>query len=298
MVDSSPALTARMLQQLERRRVLLERLIFIAGSLETLKSGLESLVDLTGDPTSATPMNVTVEALDRKLLAMEGPEIRLRLVNLDRELQSQFAQVQLLLEQLEQGETDQQVQLEHARYLIDAFHRCARTALALRWLLRQRGQVVDELQLPYERENLLRQLKGLTTQERAARHQVIGEIQDLAYDLDRLLNDPGLRPPMHELLGQLRVGLADNLLHLFNGGSVEHLPLSVELIDFSQAQTLVQLPLLEVTEMPDSIEPAAVEPAPPVEPEHPPLGFGQRLRLWLSTPWQVGWKDIRRDKKP
>lgn len=300
MTDSASARAARRLQQLERRRDLLERLIFIAGSLETLRQGLENLVQLTGEPPAH--MSSAFEALDPKLLALETAEVQLRLIQLDRELRTQFSQVWGLLEQLEDARLDQQVQLEQARSLIESFHRCARTALALRWLLRQRDQAVDELQLPYERETLLRQLKGLAAQEQAARQQVIEEIEAMARELDRLLDKPGLQPAMQALLGQLRAGLTENLCHLLNGGSIEQLPLAVESIEFKPVQTSIDLPLPEVAELPQPPNAAAEDPAThdqaaPTEPS-PEGGFWQRCRLWISSPWHVRWKDIPKDKKP
>ena len=302
MTDSASARAARRLQQLERRRDLLERLIFIAGSLETLKQGLENLIDLTGAPPPLAQASGTFEALDPKLLALETAEVQLRLTQLDRELQTQFSLVWGLLEQLEDASLDQQAQLEQASSLIEGFHRCAKTALALRWLLRQRGQAVDKLQLPYERETLLRQLKGLATQEQAARQQVIEEIEAMAGELDRLLDNPALQPAMQALLGQLRAGLAENLCHLLNGGSIEHLPLAVESIEFQPVQASIDLPLPEVAELPQPPDAAAEAPATDDEAaptaQSPGAGFWQRCRLWISSPWHVRWKDIPKDKKP
>lgn len=301
MTDSASARAARRLQQLERRRDLLERLIFIAGSLETLRQGLENLVELTGEPQPLAHIN-TFEALDPKLQALESPDIQLRLSQLDRELQAQSSQVRTLLESLEDPRLDQQASLEQARSLIESFHRCARTALTLRSLLRHRGQAVDELQLPYERETLLRQLKGLATQEQAARQQVVEEIEALALALDRLLANAGLQPTMQALLGQLRAGLTENLSHLLNGGSIEHLPLAVESIEFQPVQTSIDLPLPEVAELPQPPNAAAEAPAThdqavPTEPS-PEGGFWKRCQLWISSPWHVRWKDIPKDKKP
>lgn len=302
MTDSASARAARRLQQLERRRDLLERLIFIAGSLETLRQGLENLVELTGEPQPPAHMSSTFEALDPKLQALESPDIQLRLAQLDRELQAQSTQVRTLLERLEDTRLDQQAPLEQARALIDGFHRCAKTALTLRWLLRQRGQAVDELQLPYERETLLRQLKGLATQEQTARQQVVEEIEAMARELDRLLDKPGLQPAMQALLGQLRAGLTENLSHLLNGGSIEHLPLAVESIEFKPVQTSIDLPLPEIAELPQLSNvatevPASDDAAAPAA-QSPGGGFWQRCRLWISSPWHVSWKDIPKDKKP
>ncbi|MES2821771.1 MAG: hypothetical protein V4812_22590 [Pseudomonadota bacterium] len=302
-------LAVRTLQHLETRRCLLERLIVIAHSLEVLKHSLESLIDPLDDSEPPPDVAATFAALDHKLRNMADAEVSLRLKNLDSQLKLQFQQLQPLLEQLENDDSDHETLLMQARDLIERFHRYAKTALALRLLLRCRGLAVEDLQLPYQRRDLLRQIRGLASQEQVVRRQVIDQMQAMAEDLDGLLASPALHPALRAQLGELRAGLDENLAHLLAGHSIEDLPLAVEPIDFDAAQVFIQQPLESAPQPPsaplDTAGPGAYGAArasQSVQAAAPsgghPRGFWRGLWLWLTTPFGVTWKEIRKGKKP
>lgn len=303
MSDNSTALAVRTLQHLESRRCLIERLIVIARSLELLKNSLVGLLDPLDDSEPHPDVAVTFDALDRKLRNMADADVMLRLANLDNQLRLQFQQVQPLLDQLEDDSSDHNVLVVQARDLIERFHRYAKTALALRLLLHRRGKTTDESPLPYDRSSLVRQLEGLTAQERAARRQVIEEMQGMARDLDGLLADTALHPALQERLSALRQGLDANLAHLLAGHSIEDLPLAVEPIDFDAAQLFIPQPLESPPQPPSAplnVPAAPASGASPVTggaPDCRPQGLWRGLWSWLNAPFGVTWKDIRKGKK-
>lgn len=91
MTDSRSAVATRELQQLERRRRLLERLIVIARSFETLKRSLESLMHQGEVQSEPRPeLLASLDARGRKELNMSDAEVKLRLDNLDTRLNAQF----------------------------------------------------------------------------------------------------------------------------------------------------------------------------------------------------------------
>jgi hypothetical protein len=299
--DSSTTGATRALQQLERRRRLLERLIFVARSLESLKHSLENVIDQGEELSESRPeVAATFNALGHRLRNMSDAEVKLRLDNLDHKLHAQFKQIHPLIEQLEVDEGGQEARLAEAQESIEHFRRYALTALALRLLLRHRGQPVVELHLPFERATLVRQLEGLDSREKVARKQVVDEVESMAQDLDALLEKPDLPPAMHGLLEQLRNGLADNLAHLLAGKSIDSLPLALETVDFGAVPTHAA-PLepepAPLPNQPPSTAPASTAAAPDMTPQPPPPNLLRALWLWINAPWGVTWREIRQGKK-
>ncbi|MDX5298433.1 MAG: hypothetical protein LPK85_05720 [Gammaproteobacteria bacterium] len=325
-----PQQASEELQFLERRRNILERLILVARSIETLKKSLENLLNPGSDEEAQKPeILASLEALGRKVRNLSDADVQLRLSNLDERVKSKFRIIGPLIDTLsdEAANTDA---LEGAQEHIEEFKRQAQTALTLRVLMQRRGRPVSRLDLPLNRQSLLEKLKQLASREQQARKRVVSEVYSLTADIEQLLAKPDLLDTMRALLQQVLEGLKENLQHLLAGKSIQHLPLEMDSIDVGAPMRFnVPLPVVEEDVATDIVEAAPVIPhrhdttapesdtavasasvttpstsdkattgKPPSAAAEPALpvrriGFWRAVKEWIFSPWEVTWKDVR-----
>ncbi len=309
----SPHSTTSELTQLELHRQVLERLIRVARSLEVLKHGLQSILDQgTAEQGLRPELEATFRALGSRIRNMSDAEVLLRLKRLDRDMQARFRRIRPWIETGAEG-AGEGADPEQALELIVGFRRFAQTGLALRILLRRRGVSVPDLRLPLERDLLTRQLESLRDREHAARSQVLKQIRVMIREVDSLL-EAGSRPePVSVMLSRVRDDLMANLAHVEAGRSMHSLPVpmeDVEAFGVPDAGAVVPAPSDPEPER----QPGVMDDArsgygqprtqPAVKPDRPGTseqrgrgGLLADIRTWLTSPWGVRWRDIRRRRK-
>lgn len=324
MRDSAPESTpSRTLQQLEQSRKLLQRLIRVARLIEGLKHSLENmLAQDSATAVEAPGLARLIDGLEKTMPDYSEDEVIQRLALLDDRLRLLFGRLAPFIEKM-QGADTSEPELPHGDALEDVaeLKRLARTALAMRGLLARRGAVVPEFRLPLDRDLLQAQLQTVTHEAQSARQQVIRQVQEVDGEIRQLLEHGELPESMQELLQQMLTGLQDNLAHLDAGQSVGELPLPIEEISFtepgqtagasSSAQTpSTPTPSANVESRAESgiekdVEPdVELAPSPPhsVEVEVQAVaedkalgrpGLFRAIRLWVTSPWHVSWREIR-----
>jgi len=299
--------TASELSQLELYRQVLERLIRVATSLEVLKHGLQSILDQGAAEQGLRPeLEATFRALGTRIRNMSDAEVLLRLKRLDRDMAARFRQIRPWIDTDGNGPLDD-ADLAKASELIVGFRRFAQTGLALRLLLRRRGVSVPDLALPLERNLLARQLKSLRDREKAARSQVLNQIRVMIREVDRLLDAGRCPAPMSDMLDRVRADLMANLAHVETGRSMHSLPVpmeEVEAFDVPDAGAVAPVPSGPEPEQPSAGEtddarsgcgqPRARLAESPEKAESQGRGWLADIRTWLTSPWGVRWRDIRR----
>lgn len=295
--------STRALQQLEESRLFLQQLVRVAGLIEGLKQSLEDMLAQGAVNTDEQPYIARlIEGLGRKVRNRSDAEVKLSLEKLDQRLRTQFRKLAPLIDEIpEDGGALEGDLLTTAAADIEALKRLAQTALALRGLLMRRGLVVPEFRLPLDRHRLQQRLRNVACQEQFVRQAVIKQVRQLGVEIRHLLNQENLSDAIRALLEQMQEGLRANLEHLKAGHGVAALPLAMEEVSFLEPPgEAPPLPSNESRSLAPGAAAAQPERSTPTPAENgtldeagQPPGWWLSLRLWVSSPWNVTWRDIR-----
>lgn len=312
MVDGEAELTpTRALQQLEESRSFLQRLIGAASSIEGLKYSIEDML-AQGDPTSDDQPQMArfIEGLGRKVRNMSNAEVVLRLEKLDRRISGLFARLLPVIERISAGDVpfDDHL-LNESSNDIGALKRLSRTALAIRGMLARRGVAIPDFRLPLDRVQLQKKLFAIAREEQRARREVIQQVREMGSDIRAMLGRVDLPEVMRHLLDQMQAGLLANLEHLRAGHSVAELPLPIEEASFNvplpqdsgvlEGQAPLTSPEPSAEDQTGTLRTPRNQAAPTASPSldgMPPPGLLKTLWLWVKSPWDVSWQDIRQGR--
>lgn len=246
-----------------QRRVALERVVQSAQAVEYLRRGLRAALLLKG-----TPRQIAEQAGDWPLRAEHAVRVQpsrdllRRLEQLDRQVRGQAERILTFAHGEEEllaafGALDEtgRVEVEQVLKLLAGFRRDAEMAVTLRLLLRERGVAVHPLRLALPPAETRERVARLRARERLCRRQVYQHVQALRQDLERLLVNDGLATAARHSVGVACQGLEDDLEHLQRGGSVDHLPVPLDVVELDQPAPLASLG--------QASEPAAARPRRP-----------------------------------
>jgi len=292
--------------RIDAGRNALQRLLDLTLSLETLRIGLESSLELGKPNIGLTSDAIKLYlALGKKIRNLSDRDILLRLEGLDLRVKSNLENILPLIETFNIALTNSQYTREISAMInkIETFSRQAKTAVTLRVLLHKRGQGSPALQLPVPISVIREKLALVERQEQKQRQKAEKAIEEIEADLRKLLNNRHQPEVMREVLTAAMADMALNREHLQAGLSLEDLPVSIEHINFSveaepPAKT-TQIPIAEhnsdTGDHETSVAPQAVQKISPPGKPH----FWRKLKLWLTSSWRVNWRDIKdnnRDK--
>ena len=319
MSSKQHASTSHLLEELEQRRRVIEKLLSIASSIESLKGSLEALI-LHNQASDHIPdvIFAFIGSLGKKIKNLSDAEIALRLTTLEKKTSFKFDQIRILIEQIN-SDTDKIPLFEISESLLEDFRRQTQTSLALRCLLKKRGVKVKDFSLPISGSELKEKLKQLGLKELEIRDHAVNEIETLMHDIDQALNGE-YGHAMQAMLTEIKQGLLENLNHIKAGKSLFELPTPMENIVLSEASLgayeYTSLPeqdrdsmaaeddtnsltetdsAMEKKTAPDKvteIKQEAEKTLPDAREE--PKGLWQRFVLWLNSPWDVKWKHTKK----
>lgn len=300
--DASNSTSTQTLQQLEESRHFLQQLVQVAGVIEGLKLSLEHMLADGLDDTELEPyMARLVERLRNKVRGVSDQDLMLSLEKLDRRLRAAFVKLSPFIGQVESGEDlVETLSLTTAVADVASFKRQAQTVLAMRGVLTHRGLAVPEFRLPLDRDSLVEQLHAVIRQEQSARRAVVLHIRSLGGEIQQMLKRTDLPQSMHDLMQQLLLGLRENMEHLKAGRSISDLPLAIEAVSFVEAppqperSTEVAIGTSVAEEVSDATSNSVLATAsePTDRAERPP-SLLRAVWLWIGSPWQVSWHDVR-----
>jgi len=283
----------------------LQRLLGLTLSLETLRVGLQSSLQL-GKPQVALS-NDAIQlylALGKKIRNLSDRDIRIRLSGLDLRVKSSLEDILPLIETFTIALTNSQHTRDISAMIdkIETLARLSRTAVTLRVLLHKRGLESPVLQLSVPNSVIQEKLGLVEQQERKQRQKAEQAIKEIEADLNRLLITGHQSAPIREILTTAMNDMERNRAHLQAGLSIEALPVSIEHINFSiepdLESNIVPKPIAEDREETNRTHVANAEPNAAPEQEtgpHPKRRFWRGLFVWLSSPWHVRWRDIKDD---
>ncbi len=334
--EDSPNL-AQELRFLERKRQALLRVVRLTASLEKLRQGYEAMLHLGQKdhplPINAVKL---FEQLGRKVRNLSDTDIKLRLNGLDKLVLKSQLQVSNAVAELTDPKCSD-LQLETVSQQIRDFQRLAHTDIALRVLVERRRIEIPPLKLSLPIDELKTKISEVTHQERHCRVKVSERINAMRVDLQRIIHSGLCSEAQKSLLGAMDDALKENIAHINAGKSIEDLPTPVEDFELETVanyqiepasplpQPIVEEPSatsathatipqksqsrMEESQTANSGKPSgtstrqtttetselASKPKAAAKPAR--TGLVERFKIWLSTPWEVSWKDTDKDKK-
>lgn len=287
MTDPSKRNPKQEFKELLTRKRLLQEVLNVADRVEQIHSGLNSALQM-GKPTSQIDKEVLryYEGM-KPMQNMPVAKLKEILVQLESRM---VANLQVVMGYAEKELDDASgFNFEEAALdLIDDFRRTSKTALAMRLLLSDKGQLTKPMALPVDQNKLRQKVSRMAEREKEVREKVETEISSIRDDSALLLKTPGLPESIKGML-QATVGQMDeNLKHVRAGKGFDDLPHAVEILEAGDAPEIEEipesLPLIEAEEL-------AVEEVEATAVPEQKGGLGDHLNNWLNTPWKVGWKD-------
>ncbi|ARU57266.1 hypothetical protein OLMES_3225 [Oleiphilus messinensis] len=300
--DFSQALTA-----LEEKKAALARVIEIAQSMTALQSGLLAAVNLSQPLKQLPPKTLRfIDDLGRKTRNLSDRDVSLRLEKLDLKIKVKLKSIVLVSDKAQnlgyQILTDDRLGEVHA--LIDEFKRLSQTAIALRVLLSKRGVKVSPLALPVEKDEILDRIDQIEVEQKNYRDNAVTKIRDMKNDIEGMLRSSQCREQVKPLLLSVLSDLDLNEQHIASGGDFTDMPVAMASID------IVGIEGVHVSHIDQDIQSQEREPSEAAAEnelqqanENPEgsegddsglrkLGFWQKLKLWLTTSWNVSWRDL------
>ena len=283
------------LHNLEEKKSTLEQAVKIAVSLEKLSHGLKAVI-LMGKPTSSISKNslTNVEALEEKTKILSSFKLKEILERLEKNIQEKLSLIIEIAKKEAPTENvieniDNDLSQDEIDTVLKEYLKSAQTALALKVILRSRGEVTHPSELSLPTEDIKHRLTEVDTREKRCRIQVKMEMHGLINDTVIMLARDGLPENSRKMIKAMHDGLELNLKHIEEGKSIDDMPVSIENIVVGNDKpkpSPVKLNSLH------SISAKNKKSNPKTSGNHPQMGFFHKLWRWLTSPPSIGWNDV------
>ncbi len=218
---------------------------------------------------------------------------------------------------------------------IGNFKRRTQTAMALRFLLKERGVAIAPFSLAVPQESIFDHIEALKEKEKGCVKQIRKEIVSIIKDSDVMIQSASFTEGMRKDILKVRQAMQVNLEHLDSGGSVSDIPNVFETVVMQSvsAEPIVMEELVaefdskssskpvkrtktakeeaasnensnKAHQAQDKAEPKTQNKAEPktqnkAEPktQNKPESFWGLVKIWLASPWNVSWRSIKKDSK-
>ena len=300
MDKNKTASSAKKLALISEQRSVLEKVVKISLAITRLQTGLESMISLGKADSELSEEQVQAfEIISTSIQHQPTDKLKSAVAHLDSYIHNAFFGVLTLVEQGEKwlsADTIDPVEFEKTHHNIhrnlNIFRRKSQTAVVVRLLLKKRGINTPPFDLPIPEADITEKVSELKDKEKSCRHRIDKEIDVMVIYVDKLLETKGLPEATVKEMQDVKDSLQKNKQHLRAGKSIEELPIVFEIIEMGNEQTNYYLD----NEPLDDDSPTENKELLETSPEKIQRGFFNRVKAWLSTPLNVGWKDIDKYK--
>lgn len=309
------------LEQLHKKRELLEQLLAFTKQINEMGSGLD-LVREMAKPSQRVNKRLfkLLLVLVERLKPLDTEALRERLTKSDEQIKKELRRMMILsrmseeefMQHFSKSSTGQLAATYDALVKeIEAFRRMAQTNVAIRYILAQRGAIVDACALPISQEALGETVETLRVKEAECKHKVEDKIEDMIRDTDLILSCDKYPDDLKDQLRNVRNNLTSNLDRLRSGEAVADVFVSIDAFEISDdyaeptpeptAEAEDGTQQAEDAEEEEDEDDAAADTSHHTEQDlsHLPRPFVgvfllmHDLGAWFRSPWQVSWRSIR-----
>lgn len=284
----SPTTENSMLQRdisaIQDKRQVLEQIINIAQTIESMQTSLESVLIL-GVPSRDLPEEALnlYSSISDNLRNLPVNKIKDYLRNLEAIIRKQLEKI--LHYSNSDLSSDDSVELlfissdgsdQSPLQMLEDFKRTAQTAVSLRVLLRRRGVATEGSPLPVARKEIEHQITRLEWEEQKQRGKIRLKISEMKVDIERMIDNPAYPDGLKEILRGVNRNLENDLKNIDLGVKLSSLSFVTDADEITGIQDIST----------DAAEPEESGPAEQAS-------LAESARLWLNTPWDVTWEEVR-----
>lgn len=300
------------LSVLTKKRLALESLIQITVSIQTQQESLQELSVIARPSQDFPPKLVThIKLLSKKMSELPVSEIIQRLDAIEMVMTKSLGKLLSFVEVDANQLRDEVLEEPTIDGFVDAianFKRRTQTAVALRFLLKDRGVAIAPFSLEIPQESIFNHIETLKIKEKRCVKQIRKEIVDIMKDSENMIKDERFSESMKTEIMKVSQAMQVNLEHLDGGGKVSEIPNVFETI-------VLESPITEsiIIGEPESDEKENTKLKGKKEPsqkiksdilekgflknQEKPKSFWGVFKLWLSSPWSKSWHSIKNDSK-
>jgi hypothetical protein len=324
------------LEQIDKKRELLEQLLAFTKQINHVAGGLD-LVREMAKPSQRVNKRLfkLLLALIERLGQLETEALKSRLQKMDDTIKKELSRM-MVLSRMSETEFMSHFAKSSAGKLsttyetlqkeISNFRRMAQTNAAIRYILAQRGALIDACTLPISQKALGETVESLRLQEAECKSKVERKIEDMIADTELILSSDKYPEELKAQLHSIRDNLTENLTRLRAGEPVSEVFISVGAYELGD-QNASSAPDAEQRQAPDKSEEAARSSHPETAPEdnsadnadnlesssenstteklkepnldglpHTFIGITlltHDILTWLRSPWGGSWRAIR-----
>lgn len=284
------------INDLKEKRDALKKLIQITQAVGRLNMGLQATL-LLGKPSSQISKRAIAayETLSEKTRMLPAEQLKMRSARLDEMAHKTLGRILEIAafddNQLEQSLHVQQGKNEEQTQSLDEFltqfRRNAQTAIAIRVLLRERGVFTPAVTWPFPEKEIKSRITLLKKKENTQRSKIKENIKTMQMDVQNILYNSNMPEELKNIAQRAQTDLGKNLNHLESGKSLDEMPITVEVIELSAVEDCEDIPQ---EYHPPAMDSGKTNKLQPIKNAH--LGFVDKLKIWIDTPWSTSWKGI------
>jgi len=289
------------LHNLQEKKNTLEQAVRIASSLEKLNDGLKAVM-LMGKPTSSISQKSleNIEELDEKTKILSSQKLKEILERLENTVHEKLALI-IEISDKEDGSTEEveesnvsQLSHDEIDVILKEYLKSAQTAIALKVVLRARGEITKPTVLSLPENDIKNKLNEVDIREKECRVKVKNEMTILIRDTESVLSRDDLPENLRAMVKLTCESLALNLKHIEQGKSIDDMPFAIENVEMASEN----IDDVHVVSKANKKKIAKIKKSYSEKLNSKvKRGFIYKLLRWVTTPPSVGWNDIDNEIK-
>lgn len=284
------------LHNLQEKKSTLEQAVKIAASLEKLNHSLNAVI-LLGEPTSSISKKslANIEELNEKTRILSSQKLKEILDQLEKTVHEKLALILKITRKEEGSDTELpeddigNLHQDEIDVILKDYLKKAQTAVALKVLLRARGEITKPTKFSRPVKDIKKKLSVVKKREKLCRNRVKNEMLALINDTRNMLTRDDLSDNIREMIKYTHESLRLNLLHMEAGKSIDTMPVAIESIEMASDE---MEPILSNTKLSGNKPGSVHTPDLRTVKKYDRPGILHKIWVWITTPASVGWNDI------
>lgn len=304
MDENKTANSARRLALITEQRATLEKVVKISLAISHLQNGLESMLTL-GQNASKLPSEhiKAFDVITNSIKHLPTDKLKSSISHLDSYINKALHGVMDMVAQGEEWLREDAIDAKKIdnihkdiHSLLNTFRRKSQTAVVVRLLLRKRGFNTNSFTLPIPESVITDKIAELEDKEKYCRQRIGKEIDIMEAYIDDLLQTEGLPASTFDTMQDVKASLHRNRQHLLAGKPIEELPIVFEIVEMGDDSKIYDLGSDALNEEHPAQAGAVTEAVTMAGHTGKRHSFISRLKIWLTSPVNVRWKDIDKYK--
>lgn len=279
------------LNHIQKKRKDLNNLVTIAQDIELMMDGLDGIVQLDNisinipeeiqnfiipitnnikDDTS-DDIKELIHSLDHRVHKSLKDILNKALIEISRDMDNE--EIESTSKQLSE--------------IIKTFKQNVHTSIGARILLKQRNIDIPRFKCEIPINSIKETIQKLDSKEEELRIKIIIKIDNMINDISAFLNDETVPQTMKEYIIKTHALLSTRREQLQSGDNFSDITIVIDTIELETDEIEVSSAMDKRTES------ETIQDEKEIKPEYKKNNFLKRIKIWISTPLDVSWKDTK-----